>query len=367
MVSSVSAQTDIKKVENKLELDNSNNKNGKTLTNYWTLANKADLYYDADNVGIGTSRPNSKLDVSGTISAKGLILPRGNTGDVLTAGSFGTAYWAAPSTGGSGGDPSPWSTESNGISYNSGTSANVGIGKASSSGIRLVVNGKIRTNSELNFASTTNGLISFGSSTIGKTILLKSLYGGGGAGKASLRGMSIDKWGNVGIGIDDANDTNALEVIGRTKTTNFQMTSGAGNGKILVSNSVGLASWKSIETVTEPNLWEDSNGNIYRANGKVGIGTNNPQSPLDIDFGSQTIGLRFVGATYSGGNTYSDFLMETSHESGKPELTFKTSSSSARYNWACQGVDKMTLEMVYYGDPSATRLTFHDGTFITKK
>jgi len=157
-------------------LNNTNNKNSKTTSTYWTLANKADLYYDAGNVGIGTSRPNSKLDVSGTITATGLVLPGGNIGDVLTCGSFGTAYWAASSTGGSGGDPSPWSTESNGISYNSGSSANVGIGKASTSGIRLDVDGKIRTNEEYTFEAANDGLIRFGSAVEGRKLLILSNY-----------------------------------------------------------------------------------------------------------------------------------------------------------------------------------------------
>ncbi|NPD86064.1 hypothetical protein HNS38_14920, partial [Lentimicrobium sp. L6] len=222
MVSSVSAQTDIKKEENKLELNNSNNKNSKTTSTYWTLANKADLYYDAGNVGIGTSRPNSKLDVSGTISATGLILPGGSTGDVLTYGSFGTAYWAAPSTGGSGGDPSPWLTESNGISYNSGASSNVGIGKVSTSGIRLDVDGKIRTNAEYTFDATNDGIISFGSSIVGRKLMILSNYREG--LKSNINGISITSIGNVGIGIDDP-DTK-LEVAGKTKTESLQITNG---------------------------------------------------------------------------------------------------------------------------------------------
>ncbi|NPD48371.1 MULTISPECIES: hypothetical protein, partial [unclassified Lentimicrobium] len=161
-----------------------------------------------------------------------------------------------------------------------------------------------------------------------------------------------------------------LEVAGKTKTESLQITNGVCNTNYILtaSDANGNAIWKDINDFMGESIWsENSSGNVYFEDGHVGIGTNNPQSPLDIDFGSQTIGLGFVGNTYSSSNTYSDFKMETSYESGKPELTFKTANGSARYNWACQGVDKMTLEMVYYGDPSATRLILHDGTIITER
>ncbi|NPD86814.1 hypothetical protein HNS38_18775, partial [Lentimicrobium sp. L6] len=189
----------------------------------WSLSGRTDIYYNAGKVGIGITNPSTTLDVSGTISATGFKMPGGQNGYVLTSDAYGNGTWVAASGAIGGGSDSPWNTSGSNLYYSTG---NVGIGKVSSSGIRLDVNGKIRTNTELNFASTVNGLISFGSTNTGKTLLLKSLYGGGGAGKTSMRGMSIDKWGNVGIGTDDANDSNALEVAGKTKTESLQITNG---------------------------------------------------------------------------------------------------------------------------------------------
>lgn len=50
--------------------------------------------------------------------------------------------------------------------------------------------------------------------------------------------------GNVGIGILTA-PTEKLEVAGKTKTTNFQMTNGAAIGRILTSDALGNATWTS--------------------------------------------------------------------------------------------------------------------------
>jgi len=114
------------------------------------------------------------------------------------------------------------------------------------------------------------------------------------------------------------------------------------------------------------NSWdEDENGNVFLENGYLGIGTTNPSAPLDLNFGSQTVGLIFTGADYGNSTTYPKYNIETNYN-GRPELIFKTENQNARYIWACGGVDKMTLDMVYYGDPSATRLTL-DGTIITKR
>jgi len=47
------------------------------------------------------------------------------------------------------------------------------------------------------------------------------------------------------VGINNLNPTVELDVTGKTKTTTLQVTSGAGNNKILISDASGNASWKS--------------------------------------------------------------------------------------------------------------------------
>ncbi|NHM06363.1 hypothetical protein G4D82_03950 [Flavobacterium sp. CYK-4] len=61
-------------------------------------------------------------------------------------------------------------------------------------------------------------------------------------GTKLVDGVAIDDGTNIGIGITPSAG-NKLEVNGKTKTTNFQMTSGATNNAVLQSDAVGNASW----------------------------------------------------------------------------------------------------------------------------
>jgi hypothetical protein len=81
--------------------------------------------------------------------------------------------------------------------------------------------------------------------------------------------------GNVGIGTDIP--TEKLQVEGKTRTQTFQMTNGAGAGKLLVSDAGGSASW------TDP-IWSGSGTTFFLANasGNVGLGTSTPGAKLDV-------------------------------------------------------------------------------------
>jgi hypothetical protein len=51
--------------------------------------------------------------------------------------------------------------------------------------------------------------------------------------------------GTGNVGIATATPTEKLEVVGKTKTTNLQITSGAANNKVLISDASGNASWQN--------------------------------------------------------------------------------------------------------------------------
>lgn len=92
--------------------------------------------------------------------------------------------------------------------------------------------------------------------------------------------MMINRLGNVGIGTSDP--TEKLDVSGKTKTTNFQMTDGAGESKILQSDADGNASW--VEN-TISNYFTNINTSdaYFNLTGKLGIGVESPLSKVEIN------------------------------------------------------------------------------------
>jgi len=83
--------------------------------------------------------------------------------------------------------------------------------------------------------------------------------------------------GNVGIGT--ATPSQKLEVSGNLKTTGFIMEGGAGTGKVLTSDASGQAAWQEIP---EDGHWMENGDDLYRLNGKVGIGTSTPSVKLEV-------------------------------------------------------------------------------------
>jgi len=85
---------------------------------------------------------------------------------------------------------------------------------------------------------------------------------------------------NVGIGIAP---TERLDVDGKTKTINFQMTNGAAAGYILQSDAAGNGTWVAQSSLDD-NDWTVSGTDMYSAvSGNVGIGINPPVYKLDVN------------------------------------------------------------------------------------
>ncbi len=167
---------------------NSLSSTGNSITDgAWTLANGVVYNANNGNVGIGTSSPSSKLDVTGSIKAS----------TTLTAGGLNTAGIVTNSTAGL-----------------LGTTSTVGV-----------TNGGTGTSSAF-----TTGSITFA----------------GASGIYAQNNANLF-WDNanarLGIGINTP--TQKLEVAGTTKTTKLQVTSGAANGAVLTSDANGNANWEN--------------------------------------------------------------------------------------------------------------------------
>ena len=74
---------------------------------------------------------------------------------------------------------------------------------------------------------------------------------GSGAIVSASNSLVLGNGANVGIGI--SNPTNKLEVVGNTKTSNFQMTTGATNNFVLKSDASGNGAWVNPNTLAVTN------------------------------------------------------------------------------------------------------------------
>jgi hypothetical protein len=84
------------------------------------------------------------------------------------------------------------------------------------------------------------------------------------------------------VGIGTYAPTAKLDVVGKIKAENLQLTTGFNTGYILVSDYQGNASWVDPTTVNA-GAWIRNGNNIYVASDKkIGIGTQTPSEPLHV-------------------------------------------------------------------------------------
>ena len=160
------------------------------------------------------------LDVNGTVDLTNLTVSssQGTDGQVLTSTGSGIAWEDV--SGGS----SPWTTDTNGITY---TAGNVGIGMASVAGIDLAVDGFVRLYD--GFRVNGNTQMDGELSVVGSTSL---------SGDLSMNGNDIlTEGGDI---LDNDDSAGALN--------SFLMSKGTGNGVRWIP--VNAASFSAVTSVT---------------------------------------------------------------------------------------------------------------------
>lgn len=90
--------------------------------------------------------------------------------------------------------------------------------------------------------------------------------------------FTINEIGNVGIGT--TTPTQKLEVNGSVKIGNYTLPLADGSSdQCLATDGSGNVSWSAK---VSSNTWTESNGDVFRASGNVGIGTDNPAGNFNI-------------------------------------------------------------------------------------
>lgn len=276
---------------------------------------------DNGNVGIGTTNPGAKLEVTGQIKITG---GSPGTGKILTSDASGLASWQTPASGlptGTSGqtlrhDGTGW--VANSIIYNNGT--NVGIGTTVPAQ-KLEVSGNIlQQNQNTLMAKNSAGTAEPWMWPRWSDNVMYTNFGSGGwniRNNTSNNVMFMTSAGNVGIGTTGPDAK--LHVIGsicaESSDTGCNPTSGYVRGTALCIGNDCRTSWPSgmitgSGTATRVAFWNgasslSSNANLYwdNTNSRLGIGTT-PTEKLQVAGGNIKISSSNAWVGFDTNNNY---------------------------------------------------------------
>jgi hypothetical protein len=233
------------------------------------------------NTGIGATIPTEKLEVVGKTKTTNLQMTYGATsGYFLQSDASGNASWVANTASADNlGNHTATQNINIGANYLSNGNTNYGL-QLNTSG-DVTITGGSNSSNLLNIGDATNStsVVSFKSSTqkwrmgvgdgLGDSFTVTDetndetpLVIGNNNESNTLR------LNNSKVGINNSNPVETLDVSGKTKTTTFQMTDGAINGRILKSDASGNASWSSLSLLeTDPQVSSSTTNYIPRWNG----------------------------------------------------------------------------------------------------
>lgn len=244
------------------------------------------------NVGIGTSSPNGKLDVKGSVVMSGatsgftgFLAPATNTGNtiwtlpnadgtngqVLTTNGSGVLSWATASGG-----SSPW-TDSGGNVYR--TSGNVGIG-TSTPGQNLDVVGNAQFSGVLLLSAGTAALPSIASSTSPNQGFWFPSASSIGVSVSGFNRFTFDSGG--GFAANSATGAR-LTSSGATATAPVILPNRTSTKAGIGANSAGEVSIIADNSGTATEMIRVSGNKTIFPSGTVGIGSSSPNGKLDVN------------------------------------------------------------------------------------
>ncbi len=299
-----------------------------SIGNGTTGSNTSDalVVLKSGNIGIGSSTPTNKLEVNGTTKTTSLQITNGaNNGYVLQSDASGISSWVNPTTLSNGN----WTTS--GSNQYSALSGNIGIGTTSPTNkLDIQSSSSITANVQ---SSGSNAYIKTAAPSGSEDGLLFSTYASGSTSTRWLFGKSngsesgsnagsdffINRYSDAGaflsqpfriarstgyVGIGGASASTALEVNGTTKTTNFQMTSGATNGYLLQSDASGNGAWVN-QSVLAPTSIRDTD-----ADTKIQVEETADEDKIHFDMNGTEYLVLDAGRIYTKNTGLSVFIGE---------------------------------------------------------
>jgi hypothetical protein len=307
------------------------------------LVNDNNLFYNDGNVGIGTDEPEAQLHVNGTFRAIGIRtiahatspnIIAGNSNNVINNDAFGQTI--------SGGASSTFPNRT-GASYAtvSGGSYNRAMGSANtiSGGSNNSTNGTGSSVSGGNQNSATGDYSSVSGGTVNNASGLASYIGGGTSNNAIgnrstiLGGHNNLVDGNYGM-IPGGNSNSA--------SGNYTFAA----GRRAKANHNGAFVWADQTDADFSSTGQ--NQFIIRAGGGVGIGLNNPSSPLTVNglIESKTGGIKFPDGsiqTTAISNTVTDWSL-TGNTGTNPATNFIGTTDDVPFEIRARNVRAVRIE-----------------------
>lgn len=258
-----------------IKTDGSGNLSFESNSSEWTT-NGSKIYYNQDNVGIGTNNPSSKLHVVGTGNITGNL----NVGSLNTITSSEIGYLNGVTSSiqtqinNISSNPIIWNQNSNNIYYNSGK---VSIG---TNNFYHMLTVKATTNydgiSLLNESNNAIAKLARNSSGGGYA----HIYNSSGQSRTSFIAMEKNYFMDK-VGIGNSNPSYILDVSGTGNFTENLTVTSINN---ITSTEIGYLDGvtSNIQTQINNTLWTLSSNNLYYNSGNIGIGNNNPEYLLDV-------------------------------------------------------------------------------------